>query len=153
MYNKPLAYFITFTTRGSWLHGDSRGSYTKDPKYIPPNDDWVRIESQTLNDPPLRLSPEQRSAIEQGLRELCEKRLWKLHAINVRTKHIHVVVTAANHSPERVMSDLKAKGTRVLRKMKAISEEQKPWTEHGSTIYLFTEEELRKECHYVRDEQ
>ena len=26
MWNKPLAYFITFTTYGTWLHGDSRGS-------------------------------------------------------------------------------------------------------------------------------
>ena len=37
------------------------------------------------------------------------------------------------------MSDLKAKVTWVLRKMKIISKDRKPWTEHESTRYLFTQ--------------
>jgi len=81
------------------------------------------------------------------------KRQWHLHEVNVRTNHIHLVVTAADIKPERVMSDMKAKATRVLRKMKAITEDQKPWTEHGSTIYLFTQEELDNARLYVRDGQ
>jgi hypothetical protein len=44
--SEPLAYFLTFGTYGSWLHGDVRGS--KDPRHntlgdIPlPRDDFRR---------------------------------------------------------------------------------------------------------------
>jgi hypothetical protein len=31
MSKYPLAYFITFTTYGTWLHGDPRGSFMKSP--------------------------------------------------------------------------------------------------------------------------
>ena len=151
MYSEPLAYFITFTTRGSWLHGDSRGSYKKGGRFVPPNGHWVQMESQVMNDPPLLLSAGQRSAVENGVRKLCLKRQWQLHEINVRSNHVHIVVTAVETKPEKVMSDTKAKATRVLRKMKVISEVRKPWTEHGSTIYLFTDEEFVNACHYVRD--
>jgi len=151
MYSTPLAYFITFTTRGSWLHGDSRGSVTKNGQFIAPNEHWIRNETQALNDPPLLLSAEQRSAVDQALRELCLKRRWSLHEVNVRSNHVHIVVTADETKPEKVMGDLKAKATRMLRKMKTISETQKPWTEHGSTRYLFTQEEFENACHYVRD--
>ena len=106
---------------------------------------------QALKDPPLILSSEQRSMVEQALRELCLKRHWPLHEVNVRSNHVHIVVTAVETEPERVMSDLKAKATRILRKMKIISDTQKPWTEHGSTKYLFTQEEFDNVCHYVRD--
>ncbi len=151
MYNKPLAYFITFTTRGSWLHGDARGSYTKAPRFVPPNKNWVQLESESLADPPLLFTSEQRTAVDQAIREQCAKRGWKLHTVNVRTNHVHLVVAAADVGPERVMEDVKAKATRVLRKKGMISAERKPWTEHGSTIYLFTQACFDNACHYVRD--
>ena len=120
-------------------------------RFVPPNTNFVELEALILNDSPLILSIEQRVAIEKGLQELCLKRHWQLHAINVRSNHIHLVVTAVETKPEKVMSDMKAKATRVLRKMKVISEDRKPWTEHGSTIYLFNQEEFVNACHYVRD--
>ena len=150
MYSEPLAYFITFTTRGSWLHGDARGS-VKDGQFISPNERWEQTELQALNNPPLVLSPDQRSTVEQALRDVCCKRLWTLHEVNVRSNHVHIVVTAKETKPEKVMGDLKARATFALRKTKAISEKQKPWTEHGSTRYLFTHEEYVHACHYVRD--
>jgi hypothetical protein len=111
MYTEPLAYFITFTTRGSWWHGDARGSVTKNGQFVPANDQWVQTELQAMDVPPLVLSLEHRSIVEQVLRDLCRKRLWTLHEVNVRSNHVHIVVTAAETKPEKVMSDLKAKAT------------------------------------------
>ena len=96
---------------------------------------------------------EQRKTIEAGLRELCTRRNWFLHEINIRTNHVHIVLTAKDIQPERVMSDLKAKATRVLRQAKLLEDERKPWTEHGSTVYLFTQEAFGGACHYVREGQ
>jgi len=151
MYNEPLGYFITFTTRGSWLHGDERGSIVRGGQFVPPNPNWVKKEMANLNDPPLLFPIEQRKTIEAGLRKLCTRRNWFLHEINVRTNHVHIVLTAKDIQPERVMSDLKAKATRVLRQAKFLEDERKPWTEHGSTVYLFTQEKLDAACHYVRE--
>ena len=123
----------------------------KKGRFVPPNAHFKRIESLALKYPPLILSTEQRLVVEKGLQELCLKRHWQLHAINVRSNHIHFVVTATKIKPERVMSDMKAKATRELRKTKTIFDDQKPWTEHGSTIYLYTQEEFVNACRYVRD--
>ena len=151
LYTEPLAYFITFTTYGSWLHGDPRGSYTKEPRFVLPNENWVQLETRSLKYPPLLFTMEQRSVVDQAIRELCVKRHWKLHTVNVRTNHVHLVVTAVQTSPERVMRDLKSAATLTLRKKRMISEERKPWTEHGSTIYLFEQEEFDGACYYVRN--
>lgn len=40
MMHKPLAYFLTFTTYGTWLHGDERKSIVVKngiPRPIEPN--------------------------------------------------------------------------------------------------------------------
>ena len=51
MYNKPLAYFITFTTYGSWLHGDSRQSVlieNHSTEIIAPNERFYKHEQQQM---------------------------------------------------------------------------------------------------------
>jgi REP element-mobilizing transposase RayT len=153
MYSEPLGYFITFTTRGTWLHGDARGSIRRNAGFLAADPEQVNIETENLNVPPLLLLPEDRIAVENGLRELCVKRSWVLHEINVRTNHIHIVVTANDKEPDRVMSDLKSKGTLILRKLKRIDDKQKPWTRQGSMRYIFTQADFDAVCCYVKDGQ
>jgi len=153
MYSDPLAYFITFITRGSWLHGDERGARKKGGQFVPPNPQWKQKEQELTKFPPLILSPEYRQMIDIGLRQLCEKRKWTIHALNVRSNHIHIVVSALDKKPEQVMSDLKAKATNVLRKAHVVTQEQKPWGRHGSTVYLFTQKEFEGACVYVNEYQ
>src|ERR1041384_4992667 len=93
----PLAYFISFRTYGTWLHGDQRGSIDRfhnryRSPYIPPNEKWRRYNEQRLKTQPLILNASARLAIETAIRETCEIRRWWLGAINVRTNHVHTVV-------------------------------------------------------------
>jgi hypothetical protein len=60
----PLAYLITFTTYGTWLHGDSRGSVDKQHNRY--GDDLVALDAArekkeriALENQPVVLSPEQ----------------------------------------------------------------------------------------------
>ncbi len=46
-----------------------------------------------------RLDGEQRDAVERQIAETCAIRGWELHAVNCRSNHAHVVVTA-NQSPK-----------------------------------------------------
>ena len=157
MRNTPLAYFITFTTYGTWLHGDPRGfvfdQKTDRGKGIQEPDPVLFRQSQEkLKYPPVLLAPEVREIIDVAIRQLAEQRQWKLHELNVRSNHVHVAITASNETPEKVMGDIKAKGTRVLRENGFIEKERKVWTEHGSTLYLFKEDHLYNTCRHIREQ-
>ena len=152
MFTDPLGYFLTFTVKGSWLHGDARGSFSRDG-FIVPDPNWVRMDKTFFNGQPFLLTHEQRMAVDFSLKETAHQRCWILHERNVRTNHVHLVVTAPDLSPERVMNDFKAKATRALRKNGLFPEDQKVWTRHGSTIYLFTENVMEAACRYVREGQ
>ena len=71
-----------------------------------------------------------------------------LHAVNARSNHVHSVV-AAQRKPEYALNSFKAYATRKLRETNLLSESIKPWARHGSTPYLWTEEELLRAIDYV----
>src|SRR5262245_55591491 len=108
----PLAYFISFRCYGTWLHGDDRCSTDRHHNvygtpFIPSNKRWRRYNELLLKQPPVRLDAARRNAAEKAIRETCEKRRWLLMAVNVRTNHVHSVVSAAC-KPEPVLNALKA---------------------------------------------
>jgi len=75
-----------------------------------------------------------------------------LHALNARTNHVHVVVSA-DRSPERVMNALKSWSTRRMVETGCLPSGIKPWTRHGSTRYLWKDSDLRDACRYVLEGQ
>jgi hypothetical protein len=90
----PLAYFISFRSYGTWLHGDNRGSIDRfhnryRSPYIPANKKWLHYNEQRLKAKPLLLKAAHRKSIEAAIRETCKIRNWLLQAINVRTNHVH----------------------------------------------------------------
>lgn len=108
---QPLAYLITFRSYGTWLHGDQRGSVDRfhnhcGEPFLPRNDDWLRQDARLLKQPAVTLNPDQRLTVEHAIRETCEMRNWFLRAFNVRTNHVHIVVSnrikAAGAGPERL---------------------------------------------------
>jgi REP element-mobilizing transposase RayT len=148
-----LAYLITFRCYGTWLHGDERGSVDRrihnhfgDPK-IDPNKNWVSQESKSAGDAFL-LGSAERGVVERAIREVCTVRNYALYALNVRTEHVHLV-TSNNGQPERMMDAFKAYATRALRASGLAAVDQKIWSRHGSTRYLWTDEHVLKACDYV----
>jgi REP element-mobilizing transposase RayT len=57
------------------------------------------------------------SDVEDTIHDHCRIRGWHLHAVNCRTNHAHVVVTAPDRDPEEVMDQFKAWCTRRLKEM------------------------------------
>jgi len=149
----PLAYLITFRCYGTWVHGDERGSTDRKHNVyrtptIAPSPNLKRSDIQQLKYPPITLNAGQRKVVEQAVREVCVHRKYFLRAINVRTNHVHTVVTAMV-KPESILDAFKSYSTRALRAAKLISESAKPWTRHGSTIYLWKEGDVAKGLEYV----
>ena len=149
MSRPPIAYFITFTTYGTWLRGDERGSVDKHvPGIMPPNPVVHRADEKRLKHPPIYFTEEQRNIVEQTIREVCQYRNWTLHRVNVRTNHVHLVVTAPD-LPDKVMGDCKAYVTRNLRKTNQFSKEITIWTENGSTRWINDNTHFEHVCEYV----
>ena len=153
----PLAYLITFRAYGTWLHGDERGSVDRhdhryDTPMLPPSPRRKQIERNLLKQPPVRFNARQRAAIDFAIKETCSIRKWELWALNVRTNHLHCVVTA-NCNPKTVMVALKANATRSMREAGCWRSDLSPWAQSGSNKYLWTEEELARAIAYVIEDQ
>ena len=150
----PLGYLITFRCYGTWLHGDERGSIDrfnnryKSP-YIDPNERWHRHNAQVLQDEPVTLDASQRQSVEAAIRETCTIRCWHLHALNVRTNHIHAVVSIGPTKPERTLIAFKANSTRQMRTDGCWRHERSPWAEKGSKRYLWNERSVTRAIDYV----
>lgn len=150
-------YLITFHTYGSWLPGTRRGSVDRkhnlfqspllltDPKR-------QKAARQRQKQGAVRLNARHRKIVREAVREVCEFRQWQLRAINVRTNHVHVVVTARARA-EKVIGDFKSYATRRLRESKLCDAGAKMWSRHGSTPFLPNEEAVAAACRYVVDRQ
>ena len=152
---QPLGYLITFRCYGTWLHGDARGSIDRRNynRYgtpgMPANKKILADEKGELMSPVPLLNPAQRKIVELAIQEVCEHRRYLLYALNVRTNHVHSVVYAPC-KPEHVMDSFKSYATRKLREVGLLGAGIRPWARHGSTRYLWTEEEVRRAIDYVK---
>ena len=153
MYNKPIAYFITFSTYGTWLHGDRRNSVivkNKKSQMIDPNNALKLYESKQLKHTAVTLNKSQRQIVLDTILRHCKIKNWRLYAVHIRSNHCHIILNS-NDSPDKMMNDLKAWATRKLRQAGYVFE--KVWTKHGSTIFIFTLEKLKEKVYYVVHEQ
>ncbi len=153
----PVAYLITFRSYGTWLHGDRRGSVDHFHRIygtprLPPNNQRRQYELRSLTGPPIKVGSKQRAAVEKPIRETCTIRKWLLWAFNIRTNHVHTVVSA-NCKPKWILNAFKANATRTMREAGCWFSENTPWVRRGSKRYLWTEQELLAAIAYVLYDQ
>jgi REP element-mobilizing transposase RayT len=154
----PLAYLITFRCHGTWLHGDERGSVDrfhnryKSP-YIQPNKNWRLHNATNLKTEPVTLDNPQRQSVQVAIQETCAIRKWHLYALNVRTNHVHTVVSIGRLKPERALSAFKANATRQMREDGGWDFDHSPWVEKGSKRCLWNERSVARAIDYVLNGQ
>ncbi|MCM3871610.1 MAG: transposase [Pyrinomonadaceae bacterium] len=152
-----LAYLITFRSYGTWLHGDERGSVDRfhnvyGTRRLPVNRQREQYEQRLLALHPVRLNSQRRAAVEKGIRETCAIRKWRLLAFNIRTNHVHAVVSA-NSPAWLVLNALKANATRSLREAGCWRNARSPWARRGSKRRLWTEKQVSDAVAYVLYDQ
>jgi REP element-mobilizing transposase RayT len=147
----PLALFLTWTTYGTWLPGDSRGWTDGAGSMHTAAPQLARAALRAMNGPAVGLSVSQRQRVEQSIVKHAAVRGWTLHAVQCRTAHVHVVVTATGVSPETVMAQFKAWSTRALNAMRDMKSESRGrvWTRGGSTRRIYDDEGLAAVVMYV----
>jgi len=153
----PLGYLITFRGFGTWLHGDKRGSVDRfhnrfgTPR-ISHNERWRKYNQTLRGQRPVTLGARRRALVKEAIRETCKIREWRCWTTNVRTNHVHTVVSA-RCKPEKVRSALKANATRKLKEAGCWRSSRSPWADRGSRKYLWTERDLINAIVYVDYEQ
>ena len=105
------------------------------------------------------LDQQQRHLVETTITEHCRFRGWDLRAVNCRSNHLHVVVTA-DRSAKEVRNQFKAWCTRKLKELQNARGHagdsrirDKWWAERGSGRYIGDEDSLEAVILYVMEGQ
>ncbi|MCP4785296.1 MAG: hypothetical protein GY903_01580 [Fuerstiella sp.] len=150
--DEPIAYFITWTTYGTWLPGDERGWQRRGQGDVkPPNRMFVKMAEADMKETAFLLSHDDREIVESVIVKHCEIRGWNLHTVNVRSNHVHVVVTAPGYAPKTVRNQLKAWSSRNLKRCNPSRE--RFWTKGASCRWINHENDLESAIIYVADVQ
>ena len=88
----------------------------------------------------------------QALQEVCGYRGWNLLAAHVRSNHVHVIVET-EVPPEKVMNDFKAYASRALSQLGRDKPGRRRWARHGSTRWLWKDQDVREAIRYVIEQQ
>ena len=151
----PLAYLITFRCYGTWLHGDERnsvdthkGKNVYGSSKIQPNSNLENLMKSKMKQTAFLLDEKQQKAVESAIKEVCEHRGYILQAINVRTNHVHAVVSA-HTKPEPIINAFKSYSTRKLKELGLIDSKTKVWSRGGSRRSLWKPRHLELAINYV----
>src|SRR5437667_11450991 len=129
----PLAYLITFGCYRGWIHGYKRGSVDRfHNRYgsacLPPDLSRQRQIEALLKSEPFLMNARARRAVEAAIQETCTIRRWTRYASNVRTNHVHVLVSIGCLPPGQALNALKANATRMLRRENCWTYTHSPWS-------------------------
>ena len=155
-----LAYHIVWTTYGTWLPGDWRGWVVKGvSRSQEPDPELERQSRERMVESAVLMSTAQCATVEQTIADHCRIRKWTLHAVNARSNHVHVVVTA-DRDPDEVRDQLKAWCARKLSDAEGLATKvakkagRRHWfTEGGDCEVIGDEEYLANAIRYVLDGQ
>lgn len=148
-----MRYFITFSCYGDRLHGEESGSVDRKhnvpgSRLVDASGERVEVEREQMKAAPYLLDDARRGVVLASIQEVCLHRDWVLWAAHVRTNHVHVVVEA-DGAPEVVMNTLKAYASRGLKRLEVDLPAQKRWARHGSTRWLWRDEDVQEAIRYV----
>ena len=152
-----MRYFITFACYGAHLHGDESGSVDRrhnlfGGRSLETDLQRAAAERRSMNQPPFELGCDSRAIVLQALEDVCCHRGWDLLAAHVRRNHVHVVV-GAEVPPEKAMNDFKAYASRALNQFGGEEPGRKRWARHGSTRWLWKDQDVREAIRYVVEDQ
>jgi REP element-mobilizing transposase RayT len=148
-----MRYLITFACYGNHLHGDDSGSVDRHhnvpgSRSAEPSPKRVEVKLKQMDQAPYCLDQIRRAVVLAAIIEGCKHRGWTLWATHVRTSHVHAVVEA-DVLPEMIMNALKSYASHDLNLANIDEPDRKRWARHGSTRWLWKDENLQEAIRYV----
>ncbi len=156
----PLAYFLTWTTYGTRLHGDVRGTVDRDHNrpgtpFLPADESRVLAMREKMLQPPYLMDEDAQAVVQAAIREHAEVKGWRILALATPGTRVHLVIDCRRPGvplppPERVLQSFKSWVTRALRERGLAGPDRRVWTDHGSTRWINNAEGLQGALDYVR---
>ena len=152
-----MRYFVTFACYGARLHGDESGSVDRHhnlvgSRLLEPDAQRLMAERREMLQDPYGLDEAGRAVVLAAIQRHCAQRGWNLLAAHVRSNHVHAIVEAETR-PERIMNEFKSYASRELNRLGSDGPDRKRWARHGSTRWLWKDEDVRQALRYVIEEQ
>lgn len=158
-----IAYHAIFTTYGTWLPNDPRGSYSKGIyneqlqtlctiKYgrqnPPPAKEllmrfWTAA-TKSLKRPPFLIDDNARLIIAAGFRTAVKRLNIRVPACAIMNNHVHILVLRSEYRIEYIVNQLKGAATQAL-KLK-----QTPWTRGCWKVFIDDSEALLAAVKYIQ---
>ncbi len=144
-----IAYHAIFTTYGTWLPNDPRGSYSKeiyndqlrvlgrikygrqDPQ--PPEYHLLKFWTSAapkLRRPPFFIDDQTRSLIAAAFARVVQRLQLHIPACAIMNDHVHILVLRSNYKIEYVVNQLKGGAT------SALNFKRTPWTKGCWKIFI-----------------
>jgi len=158
-----IAYHSIFTTYGTWLPNDPRGSYSKDVyseelkalgdvlygRQQPQPDAPALRRFRTAVAPRLKRNPYRindltRPSVAGGIGSEVERFGITVRACAIMDDHVHLVIERSRFRIEYLVNQLKGAGTRAL----GVTET--PWTRGGWNVFLDDEQAVYAAAEYVQ---
>ncbi|MCW5775215.1 MAG: hypothetical protein KIS87_02040 [Phycisphaeraceae bacterium] len=96
----PLAYFLTWTTYGTRLHGDARGTVDCDHNrpgmpFLPEDESRVLAMLEKMSQPQYLMDEDAQAVVQAAIREHAEVKGWHILALATPGTHVLSSSTAA----------------------------------------------------------
>ena len=162
-------WLLTWTTYGTWLPGDGRGSITtirdepsgewyRPNEYgtpvVPPSSGLEFLARGRMTGPPVRLNQEMAEMAAHQFQETARYRGWSIMALAIMANHVHVVLgTPGDPDPAQMLRDLKSYGARTLNKLYSRPQSGTWWTAGGSRRILKEDHSIMAAIEYVMSQE
>ncbi len=158
-----IAYHAIFTTYGTWLPNDPRGSYSKEIyndqlqtlgriKYgrqnpVPAKNMLIRFWTAAtphLTRSPFFIDDNIRPIIAAGFKKAVQRLGIKITACAIMNDHVHVLILRSKYRIEYLVNQLKGSATRAL------GLKQTPWARGCWKVFITNPEELLAAVYYIQ---
>jgi len=158
-----IAYHAIFTTYGTWLPNDPRGSYSKaiynaelaelgcirygrqNPQPDRPKMRRFRTAAvPRLSRPPYYIDDATRPIIAGAFAEVVDRLRLTPAACAIMNDHVHLLVLQSKYRIEYLVNQFKGGATAALKLKKT------PWTRRGWNVFINDEETLYAAAAYIR---
>jgi REP element-mobilizing transposase RayT len=165
------AWLLTWTTYGTWLPGDARGSVTRirehrtdrtprseydqfETPYLAEAPGLARASRAAMKGSPTRLTQEQAVVVAEDFEATVRYRNWTMTAGSVMANHVHLVVIAPETvRSEKLLQILKSYASRALNLRWPRPAGSAWWTASGSRRPLYDDAAIHSASSYVRAQE
>ena len=158
-----IAYHAIFTTYGTWLPNDPRGSYSKEIynsqldvlagiKYgrqnpQPPRNLSVKfwtVATPLINRPPFFIDDKSRQIISVAFGKVVRRLGIEIPTCAIMNDHVHILVLRSKHRIEYIVNQLKGAATAAL------NLKQTPWSRGCWKVFIEDTEAILAAARYIQ---